>query len=160
MVEEVGDLNPSLQYYIGNTPGKADETVIRKVLEKCAVPLQQAEDGPLVLEKIQLLTKEQEPRTKCWRVIVPHKFKALMENSMLYPEGWRYREFVGNLRNSNTGPAAKRTRTNGNSVVDQVMVEEEQKKQVELNSLLQEVAMLRQQVARVPAADVPNLMQQ
>ena len=68
MVDEVGDLHPSVQYYIGNTPGKADESVIRKVLEKCSVPLLERADGPLVIEKVQLLTREQDPRTKCWRI--------------------------------------------------------------------------------------------
>jgi hypothetical protein len=56
------------------------------------------------------------------RIVVPFKFKAIMENNLLYPEGWRYREFVGNLK---TSPTAKWTRMNGNSVVDQVMEEVE-----------------------------------
>ena len=77
MVDEVGDLHPSVQYYIGNTTGKADESVIRKVLEKCSVPLLEGADGPLVIEKVQLLTCEQDPRTKCWRIEVPFKFKAV-----------------------------------------------------------------------------------
>ena len=33
VVEDVGDLQPSLQYYIGNTPGRANEEIIRKILE-------------------------------------------------------------------------------------------------------------------------------
>ena len=94
VVDDVGDLHPSLQYYLGNTPGKANEDVIKKVLERCAVPILQ-EEGPLVIESIQCLTKDPDPRTRCWRVVVPHKFKDIMENSLLYPEGWKYREFVG-----------------------------------------------------------------
>ena len=30
VVEEFGALQPSLQYYIGNTPGKANDEVIKK----------------------------------------------------------------------------------------------------------------------------------
>ena len=33
VVYNVGDLNPSLQYYIGNTPGKATDEIIKKVLQ-------------------------------------------------------------------------------------------------------------------------------
>ena len=35
-----------------NTPGKADENVIRKVLEKCAAPLVGENDETLVIEKV------------------------------------------------------------------------------------------------------------
>ena len=153
MVEDVGDLHPSLQYYIGNTPGKADESIIRKVLVKCAAPLLEPDAAPLVIDKVQLLTREQDPRTKCWRVEVPFKFKSIMENSMLYPEGWRYREFVGNLRASPPGTAAKRFSGNENNVVDQVMHEEEQKKQSEISRLKQEVAQLRQLSGAAGGAD-------
>ena len=88
VVEDVGELQPSLQYYIGNTSGKATEDVIKKVLERCAAPLLESQD-PLVIESVHCLTKDPEPRTKCWRVVVPPRFKDTMENSMLYHEGWR-----------------------------------------------------------------------
>ena len=121
IVEDVGDLQPSLQYYIGNTPGKATEDVIKKVLEKCAVPLLQ-EKELLVIESIQCLTKDPEPRTKCWRIVVPHRFKSIMENNLLYPEGWKYREFVGIFRNpKNTAKKFKIAAEN--SIVDEIMAE-------------------------------------
>ena len=44
---------------------------------------------------VECLTKEEEPRTKCWKVVVPFKFKDLMERDELYPEGWRHRKFFG-----------------------------------------------------------------
>ena len=62
--------------------------MIKSVLERCAVPLLEDSSDPLVIESVHCLTKDPEPRTKCWRVVVPPKFKAIMENSMLYPEGW------------------------------------------------------------------------
>ena len=120
MVEDVGELQPSLQYYIGNTPGKATEEVIRKVLEKCAVPLLDDSRGSLVIESVHCLTKDTDPRTKCWRVVVPPGFKDIMENTMLYPQGWKFREFVGIFRNSR---ATKKIRLADNDVVDQVMAE-------------------------------------
>ena len=120
VVEDVGELQPSLQYYIGNTPGKATEEVIRKVLEKCAVPLLDDSRGNLVIESVHCLTKDTDPRTKCWRVVVPPGFKDIMENTMLYPQGWKFREFVGIFRNPR---ATKKIRLADNNVVDQVMAE-------------------------------------
>ena len=104
--------------------------------------LEQGVDGEesLVIEKVQLLTKEQDPRTRCWRVVVPHRFKALMENSEFYPEGWRYREFVGTFREPSA--SAKKTRY-GDSVVDQVMSEEEQGR-TQVSKLQEELSRLKQ----------------
>ena len=122
VVEDVGDLQPSLQYYIGNTPGKATDDVIKKVLEKCDAPLLEGKEQ-LVIESIQCLTKDLEPRTKCWRVVVPHRFKHIMENNLLYPEGWKYREFVGIFRNpKNTAKKLKMAAENS-TIVDEIMAE-------------------------------------
>ena len=121
-VEDVGELQALLQYFIGNTPGRASEDIIRKVLVKCAEPLLGDDQNPLVIESVHCLTKDPEPRTKCWRVVVPQRFKSIMENSSLYPEGWRFREFVGIFRNSNG--QNKKARLNENDIVDQVLAEE------------------------------------
>ena len=143
IVEEVGELQPSLQYYIGNTPGKANNDVIKKVLERCAEPLLQ-EKEPLVIESIHCLTKDPDPRTRCWRVVVPHRFKEVMENSLLYPEGWKYREFVGIFRNS--ANYSKKIRVTENTVVDQVMSEVEQQP---TQGRDQQLLVLQQQVAQL-----------
>ena len=114
-VEGVGDYQPSLQYYIGNTPGKATAEVIKKVLSKCSVPL--TEGAPLEVEDVELLTQGDNPRTKCWRVVVPYQHMTLMENPELYPEGWRHRKFFGSRKVQETN---KQPRLGG-SIVDEVM---------------------------------------
>ena len=88
------------------------------------------------------MTKEQDPRTRCWRVVVPYRFKELMENSQLYPDGWRFREFIGTFREP--AASAKKPRF-GNTVVDQVMEEEDQEK-AEVNRLREELSRLKQGV--------------
>ena len=122
-VEGVGDYQPSLQFYIGNTPGRADSDVIKKVLAKCSQPL--LEDGPLEVEEIELLTIEDNPRTKCWRVVVPYKYMSVMENPELYPDGWRYRRFFGSRKAREKN---KKPRTEEN-VVDEIMKEVEKEKE-------------------------------
>ena len=109
------------------------------------MPLLDTAEGPLVIDKIQLLTREQDPRTRCWRVEVPFRFKSLMENNLLYPEGWKYREFVGNFRTSPPGSAPKRLRASTENVVNQVMLEESEKKKDEIVQLRKELEELKQQ---------------
>ena len=63
-----------------------------------------------------------------------------MENSLLYPEGWKYREFVGIFRNSTR--TAKKIRMTDNTIVDQVMAESgttAQTKDQQLHSLQQQL---------------------
>ena len=77
--------------------------------------------------------------------MVPHKFKEIMENSLLYPEGWKYREFVGIFRNSTR--TAKKIRMTDNTIVDQVMAESgttAQTKDQQLHSLQQQLMQLMQ----------------
>ena len=118
-VEGVGDYQPSLQYYVGNTPGKAGPEVIKKVLAKCSEPL--LSDGPLQVEDIELLTQVENPRTKCWRIVVPYKYMSVMENPELYPDGWRYRKFFGSRKIHEKN---KQPRLDDN-IVDTVMKEVE-----------------------------------
>ena len=94
------------------------------------------------------MTKEQDPRTRCWRVVVPHRFKVLMENFQPYPDGWRYREFIGTFREQSS--SAKKPRY-GSNVVDQVMGEEDKEK-AEVNRMKEELIRLRQAVQNT----VPN----
>ena len=98
-LEDLGECQASLQYYISNTPGNSTDELIKKVLEKCSAPLLK-EQTMLTIHKVECLTKEEEPRTRCWKVEVPFKFKSLMENDELYPEGWRHRKFFGDRRNN------------------------------------------------------------
>ena len=72
----------------------SSKDLIKKVLEKCSAPLLGGGSILTVLD-VECLTREEEPRTKCWKVVVPFKFKELMENDELYPEGWRHRKFFG-----------------------------------------------------------------
>ena len=89
-IEENGEAAP-LDYYVGNTNPKATESIIEKVLIKCAAGL----EGSPVLKVlgVQLLTKGDNPRTKCWKITVPFKFKEIMEKDELYHAGWTHRKF-------------------------------------------------------------------
>ena len=80
-----------VEIYISNTANTCDEESIKKVLETTALKLEDTAGFTVI--KAELLTKDVNPRTKCWKVSVPYKYRELMENDELYPAGWRYRKF-------------------------------------------------------------------
>ena len=81
-----------MKIYIGNTTPSASKEVVGAVLMKCAKGLEPSVNLE-VLEVVQLATHIENPRTKCWKIVVPYKFKEIMENDSLYPSGWCHRKF-------------------------------------------------------------------
>ena len=80
-----------VEFYISNTSNLSDRDGIKKVLETTAAKLENA--AGFTVTKVEILTKDPNPRSKCWKVTVPYKFRELMETGELYPAGWRYRKF-------------------------------------------------------------------
>ena len=109
---------------MGNTTPRASPDIIKGVLVKCAAELQKDLD---VLEVKCLTTGIDNPRTKSWRVKVPYKYKELMEQNELYPEGWTYRKFFA-PRNANQGTsgAAKKPRPDDQLVEEYLQQQQQQ----------------------------------
>ena len=74
-----------------------------------------------MVEKVELLTEEVNPRTKCWKVVVPFRFKGVMEKDEVYPVGWKHRMFFGS-RNSRD----KKARIDQVDSVEQQVLREQQ----------------------------------
>ena len=93
-------LQAAYQHFVGNTPGNMEKETLELVFKELAVPIleERGIEGPLVIEQCNLLTKEQNTRTRVWRVVVPHKFKEIMQDDRVYPSGWHHREFEGHYR--------------------------------------------------------------
>ena len=93
-------LQASYQHFVGNTPGSLEKETLALVLKELAVAVmvEKGMDEPLVVEQCNLLTKEENTRTRVWRVMVPHRFKEVLQDDRLYPSGWHHREFEGNFR--------------------------------------------------------------
>ena len=127
-VDGVGEYIAPVEYYIGNTDKRTNEETIRTVLKRCASAVEGG--GDLVVEHVELLTKEKEPRTKCWKVVVPYRIKTLMEKDEVYLSGWRHRKFFGS-RNSKD---KKLKLDQGLDVEQQVLIEQ----QKEADQLLKE----------------------
>ena len=75
----------------------------------------------MIVEKVELLTKELNPRTKCWKVVDPFRFKGVMEKDEVYPVGWKHRMFFGS-RNSRD----KKARIDQVDSVEQQVLREQQ----------------------------------
>ena len=93
-------LQPSYQHFVGNTPGHLEKETLELVFKELAKPVLDDLEiaGPLEIEQCNLLTKEQNTRTRVWRVVVPDKYKAVMQDDRMYPTGWHHREFEGHFR--------------------------------------------------------------
>ena len=108
-----------VDYYVGNTTPRATSEIIQSVLLKCAKGLEK-DTMFSVVEVSQLATHLLNPRTKCWKVSVPYKYKDLMEKDELYPPGWTHRKFFGARQaKENT---AKQARTD-DQIVNEVLKE-------------------------------------
>ena len=118
-VEGVGEYIAPAEFYIGNTDSRTSEETIKTVLTRCAA----AVDGgdALVVEKVELLTKEKDPRTKCWKVAVPFRFKSIMEKDEVYPAGWKHRAFFGSRNSKDKKPRLDPRK----SVEQQVLMEQQ-----------------------------------
>ena len=87
---EFDDLAGPEQFWIGNTRASTDEAKVKEVLEKCAKILS---IDSFSVENVHGLTKEDNPRTRSWKVTVPARFKEVMSDPAMYPKGWSHRAF-------------------------------------------------------------------
>ena len=143
-IEEEGSAAP-VDFYIGNTTPRATKEIVQSVLIKCAKGVE-ADTRFSVVEVVQLATHIVNPRTKCWKVVIPYKYKQMMEKDELYPPGWTHRKFFG-ARAANTNPAKQGRQDD--LIVNEVMREEERKKVEE--SRLSEERKLREEASRLDA---------
>ena len=80
-VEDAGSAAP-VEFYVGNTTPRATQEIIESVLVKCAKGLE-TDTLFSIVEVRQLATHIENPRTSCWKVVVPYRFKQLMEKDEL-----------------------------------------------------------------------------
>ena len=93
-------LQASYQHFVANTPGSMEKETLGLVFKELAVQIMEEKgiEGTLEIEDCNLLTKEKNTRTRVWRVVVPNKFKEVLQDDRLYPSGWYHREFEGHYR--------------------------------------------------------------
>ena len=75
-------LQASYQHFVANTPGNMDKDTLEKVFKELSksVMAEKGIDGELQIEDCNLLTKEENTRTRVWRVLVPNKFRVVMQD--------------------------------------------------------------------------------
>ena len=139
-IEEEGSAAP-VEFYVGNTTPRATKEIIESVLIKCAKGVE-TETLFSVVEVQQLATHIVNPRTKCWKVVVPYKYKQLMEKDELYPSGWTHRKFFGPRKSKENNTARE-----DDKLVTEVMNEQERKQAEERR--VSEEGRLREEAAKL-----------
>ena len=87
------------EVFIGNTNPASTEEIIKEVLIKCSesVPAEVKLAEPLQILEVTCMTKPSSDgtplRTKCWKVVVPNKFREHMLRDESFPCGWSHRRF-------------------------------------------------------------------
>ena len=87
------------EVFIGNTNPGSTETIIKDVLLQCSesVPEEMKLQEPLQVLEVVCLTRPSTDgtplRTKCWKVVVPNKFREHMMRHEAFPMGWSHRRF-------------------------------------------------------------------
>ena len=83
------------EIFIANTHPESTPDLIKEILAECS-DADSTRDTPLEIIDVKCMTnleKIQNPRTLCWKVIVPHREREYMIKDEYYPEGWAHRRF-------------------------------------------------------------------
>ena len=101
--------------FIGNTNPNATPEIIAKVMKQCALDLpEKIELEVLEVKCLNNLETDANPRTRCWKLTVPYRFRELMARDDLYYCGWSHRQFFPPRQNR-----AKRHQSDPNDPVAQ-----------------------------------------
>ena len=90
-LSEFGDLAGPAQFWIGNTHPTTDAGTLERVLTKCAEDLSVAD---FKVDDIHCLTKDDNPRSRSWKITVPARLSDAMMNPAMYYKGWSHRVFT------------------------------------------------------------------
>ena len=104
-VEEFADLAGPIEIWVGNTRPETDEDKVEQVLMLTASKI--GITG-FKVEKVVKLTKQDQPRTRSWKVVVPARLKEDMMKPEMYPPGWTFREFTAGYRRPDSSAEVSR----------------------------------------------------
>ena len=79
-----------MDFWIGNTRANTTKEKVLEVLKNCALAMKVEN---FVVDNVVPLTKEENPRSRSWKVSVPARLEEVMANCSMYPRGWSYRVF-------------------------------------------------------------------
>ena len=102
------DLAGPAEFWVGNTRSSTTKEEMEETLVTSAKAL---DNEDFKVEQVVCLTKDENPRTRTWKVSVPARFREVMGNPGLYPPGWSFRPFtVGPRRKEGGGAPPGRAR--------------------------------------------------
>ena len=129
---DVGDggLAAPVEFYVGNTTPAATEDIVKAVLVKCARGIE-ADTQFNVVKVTQLAKHIENPRTKCWKVAIPYKFREMMDKDEMYPTGWCHRKFFAPRRTDNPSKQPRKE----DSVVQEAIKEQQRLEEAERQEL-------------------------
>ena len=104
VLADFSDLSGPAEFWIGNTHPSTTKEKVTLALTRCAENLKIEQFS---VEDVHCLTKDENPRTKTWKVTVPARLKDTMENPAMYLAGWSHRVFSFRPRRAPAGAASE-----------------------------------------------------
>ena len=120
VVEMEGAEAAPVSFFIGNTNPRSVKENIAKVIIQCA----RETNGSILKEdeiEVFCMTKVENPRTKCWKITVPNKWRNTLRDEGFWPMGWSHRPWV-NRSSGNGKDSVKKPRTESQTVNDAMVV--------------------------------------
>ena len=104
-----------VDFFVGNTNPDINEEKVKEILVKCGSLNVDGkpENYELKLDDIKVkclnnIKDEPNPRTKCWRITVPHLWREVMKRDEFYPRGWSHRAFHHSRGGARGGEQSRR----------------------------------------------------
>ena len=128
-LREYGPLCAPIERYVGKTDKRVTKEIVVQVLKECAAKLPGG-DQLEILEVEQVNGHLQHVQTRAWKVTVPFRFRAIMENKETYPVGWEYRAYFAprGERGDASGKRRRQGESQGDSMVSQLIQQAEREK--------------------------------
>lgn len=98
----------NLEYFIGNTSPHVDEYKLITLLLRCNKQITDLECRDKLGRddiEVECLTSYEHPRSRSWKISVPHKFRTMFENVESFLCDWTHRRFYPKQRTgARSGP--------------------------------------------------------
>ena len=97
-----------VSFFVGNTSPKSTNEAISKVILQCANEME-GKPGDLKEEDIEAkcMTHVENPRTKCWKITVPNRWRETFRDESFWPMGWSHRPWANRHSGNEKEPAKK-----------------------------------------------------
>ena len=109
VVQAEGGVKPPYAIFLSGTRQDCTEDEVKEKLMLCAVSVGGDQEAGVQLQGLKVdhiplkIPNGEAPRSRCWKVTVPHQFAEHMSKSEAYPASWGWRRWNRGQRQGGRG---------------------------------------------------------